>query len=207
MCGGFVTTMTGREKIIEYAKGRKLFRASEMERELGLSRMYIWRLVQEGQLEKVGRGIYTLAGTEYNQNQSILEVATRVPNGVICLISALRFHDLTTQNPFEVWIAIERNSWIPRTHGVRLRVFTFSENVYRVGIEIQNIEGIDVKVYSPAKTIADCFYYQKTVGLDVCIEALRDAWRQRKVTMDDLYHYAEVRRVKRTMVPYLNTLS
>jgi predicted transcriptional regulator of viral defense system len=90
---------------------------------------------------------------------------------------------------------------------VRLRVFSFSPKVYEAGIEIHTIDGVTVKVYSPAKTIADCFYYQKTVGLDVCIEALRDAWRSRKVTMDDLFHFARIRNVKGTILPYLNTLS
>lgn len=203
----FRNSMTGREKVLEYAQSRKVFRGTEVERELGLSRMYIWRLVQEGQLERVGRGLYALAGADYGENQSILEVAAKVPNGILCLISALRFHELTTQNPFEVWIAIERGSWIPTMDTVRLRVFSFSPNVYEAGIETHTIDGVEVKVYSPAKTIADCFYYQKAVGLDVCIEALRDAWRQRKVTMDDLFHFAEVRNVKGTMLPYLNTLT
>ena len=199
--------MTGREKLLKYAKERKLFRASDVEHELGLSRVYISRLVKEDLLERVGYGLYALAGTEFNENQSILEVAAKVPNGVLCLLSALRFHDLTTQNPFEIWIAIERNTWIPRMDTVRLRVFSFSPKVYETGVEAHTINGVEVKVYSPAKTVADCFYYKSTVGLDVCIEALRDAWRSRKVTMDDLFRFAEIRNVKGTMLPYLNTLS
>ncbi|MBK8467523.1 MAG: type IV toxin-antitoxin system AbiEi family antitoxin domain-containing protein [Chloracidobacterium sp.] len=199
--------MNGREKLLEYAKTRKIFRASDVEHELGLSRMYISRLVKEGHLERVGYGLYALVGTEFNENQSILEVAAKAPNGVLCLLSALRFHDLTTQNPFEVWIAVERDSWIPKMDTVRLRPFRFSPRVYEAGIETHTIDGVQVKVYSPAKTIADCFYYQRTVGLDVCLEALRDAWHSRKVRMDELIHYAEVRNVKGTMLPYLNTLS
>lgn len=199
--------MTGREKLLEYAKRRKIFRASDFEHELGLSRMYISRLVKEGQLERVGYGLYALTGTEFNENQSNLEVAAKVPNGILCLLSALRFHDLTTQNPFEVWIAIERDTWIPKMDTVRLRVFSFSPRVYDAGIETHTIDGVEVKVYSPAKTIADCFYYQRTVGIDVCIEALRDAWRSRKATMDELFHFAKIRNVKGTMLPYLNTLS
>lgn len=200
-------SMTGREKLIEYANTRKIFRASDVARDIGLSRMYISRLVKEGQLERVGYGLYALAGIEFNENQSLLEVAAKVPNGVLCLLSALRFHELTTQNPFEVWIAIERDTWIPKMDAVRLRVFTFSPKVYGSGIEKHTIGGVEVKVYSPAKTIADCFYYRKTVGLDVCIEALRDAWRSRKVTMDELFNFAKIRNVKGTMLPYLNTLS
>jgi len=197
----------GRQKLLEYAKTRKLFRASDVERELGLSRMYISRLVKDGKIERIGYGLYTLEGSDFDENQSILEVATKVPNGVICLLSALRFHDLTTQNPFEVWFAMERSTWIPKVDTVGLRVFSFSPKVYEAGVETHVISGVTVKVYSPAKTIADCFYYQKTVGLDVCLEALRDAWNARKVTMEELFHFAQIRNVKGTMLPYLNTLS
>jgi predicted transcriptional regulator of viral defense system len=198
--------MTGRQKLLEYANKRKIFRASDVEHELGLSRMYISRLVKEGLLERVGYGLYSLAGTEFNENQTILEVAAKFPNSVLCLLSALRFHDLTTQNPFEVWIAIERDTWMPKMDTVRLRVFSFSPKVYDAGIETHIIDGVEVKVYSPAKTIADCFYHQRTVGLDVCIEALRDGWSSRKVTMEELFHFATIRNVNGTMRPYLNTL-
>jgi len=199
--------MTGREKILEYAKQRKVFRASEVEHELGLSRMYLTRLMEEGRLERVGYGLYSLPGNDPIAEQSIVEVAAKVPAAVICLLSALRFHDLTTQNPFEVWIAIPRFVRYPQTVPSRTRVFRFARSVYEPGIELHRLDGIDLKVYSPAKTIADCFYYQRKVGLDVCIEALRDAWRQRKVTMDELYHFAEVRNVKGKILPYLNTLT
>lgn len=203
----FRNIMTGREKILEYAKERKIFRASEVEHNLGLSRMYLTRLMQEGRLERVGYGLYSLPDNDAIAEQSIIEVAAKVPSAVICLLSALRFHDLTTQNPFEVWIAIPRFVRYPQAVPSRTRVFRFARSVYEAGIELHRVEGIDLKVYSAAKTIADCFYYQKKVGLDVCIEALRDAWRQRKVTMDDLYHFAMIRNVKGTMLPYLNTLT
>lgn len=199
--------MTGREKIIEYAKQRKVFRASEVEQNLGLSRMYLTRLIEEGRLERVGYGLYSLPDNDTIAEQSIVEVAAKVPSAVICLLSALRFHELTTQNPFEVWIAIPRFVRYPQAVPSRTRVFRFARGVYDPGIETHSIEGVEVKVYSPAKTIADCFYYQKTVGLDVCLEALREAWRQRKVTMDELYHFAAVRNVKGTILPYLHTLS
>ncbi len=199
--------MTGREKILEYAKRRKVFRASEIEHELGLSRMYLTRLMEEGRLERVGYGLYSLPDDQANAERSIVEVAAKIPSAVICMLSALRFHDLTTQNPFEVWIAIPRSVRYPQAIPSRTRVFRFARSVYEPGIEYHPIEGIDLKVYSPAKTIADCFYYRRIIGLDVCLEALRDAWRARKVTMDELYDFAEIRNVKGTMLPYLNTLS
>jgi predicted transcriptional regulator of viral defense system len=131
----FRNSMTGREKILEYAKKRKIFRASEVERELHFSRMYIWRLLQEGLLERVGYGLYSLKGTDFTETQSILEVATKVPTGVLCLISALRFHDLTTQNPFAIWVAIPRAARIPKIETTRARVFRFAKKVYEAGIE------------------------------------------------------------------------
>lgn len=199
--------MTGKEKLLEFAGKKKIFRAIEVEQELNLSRMYISRLVQEGKLVKVGYGLYSLPDTDFDEAQSFLEVAVKVPNGVLCLLSALRFHLLTTQNPFEVWLAIERDSYIPKVETVQTRIFRFAPSVYQAGIESHIIEGVEVKVYSAAKTVADCFYYQKTVGLDVALEALRDAWRTRQATMDELYHFAKIRRVDKTMMPYLNTLN
>ena len=199
--------MTGRQKLIDYAKTRKIFRVSDIQRDLGLSRMYVSRLVDERQIERIGYGLYALSDAEFDENQSIVEVATKVQNGVLCLLSALRFHDLTTQNPFEIWIAIKRDSWVPKMNTVRLRVFSFSPRVYDEGIEKHTISGVEVKVYSPAKTIADCFYYRKTVGLDVCLEALREAWHKQMVTMDELVRFSEIRNVKGTIGPYLNTLT
>jgi len=199
--------MTGKEKLFEFAQKRKIFRASDVEKELSLPRTYLARLVAEGLLERVGYGLYSLAGDDFNEAQSFLEVAARVPNGVLCLLSALRFHLLTTQNPFEVWLAIERDSHIPKVETVQTRIFRFAPSVYHIGIENHIVEGVTIKVYSAAKTVADCFYYQKTVGLDVAIEALQDAWRKRKVTMDEIYHFAKIRRVDKTMMPYLNTLN
>ena len=203
----FRNRMTRREKIMKYANQRKVFRGSDAEKELQISRMYIWRLVQEGLLERVGYGLYTRKGTDFTETQSILEVAAKVPAAVLCLISALRFHGLTTQNPIAIWIAIPRFARSPKIETTMVRTFRFAEKMYDAGIESYMIEGVEVKVYSAAKTIADCFYYQKVVGLDVALEGLRDAWRSRKVTMDELYHFAEVRNVKSVMLPYLNTLA
>lgn len=198
--------MTGKEKLREFAAKKKTFRASEVERELNLPRTYLSRAVEEGLLERVGYGLYSLADGDFNQAQSWIEVAAKVPKGVLCLLSALAFHELTTQNPFEVWLAIPRDSHRPKIETVQARIFRFTPKVYEAGIETRVIGGVEVKAYSAAKTIADCFYYQKTVGLDVAIEAMRDAWRKRKATMDELYHFAKVRNIKNVMLPYLNTL-
>ncbi len=198
--------MTGKEKILETAKNKKVFRAGDVDLPPSHTHRYLARLVEEGSVERIGYGLYSLAGGDFTEKQSLFEVAARVPAGVFCLLSALQFHELTTQNPFEVWLAIPRNSHIPKIESVRARIFRFAPKFYKAGIEAHTIDGVEVKVYSAAKTVADCFYFQKTVGLDVALEALRDAWRTRKATMDELYHFAEVRRVKSVMIPYLNTL-
>lgn len=198
--------MTGKEKILEFAGKKKTFRASEVQQELDLPRTYLSRLVEEGSLERVGYGLYSLADGDFNQAQSWIEVAVKVPKGVLCLLSALAFHELTTQNPFEVWLAVPRDAHRPKIEFVQTRVFRFAPRVYEAGIETHVIGGVEVKVYSAAKTVADCYYYRNTVGLDVALEALRDAWRKRLATMDELYHFAEVRNIKNVMLPYLNTL-
>ena len=198
--------MTNKEKILKFAEKKKVFRPIEAEKELSISWMDIHRLVKDGKLVKVGYGLYSLSDNDFTEYQSYIEVAAKVPNGVLCLLSALAFHELTTQSPFEVWLAIPRDSRIPKVDTVQTRIFRFSPKVYSAGIKTHTIEGVEVKVYLAAKTIADCFYHQKTVGLDVALEALRDAWRQHKATMDELYHFSKVRNIKNVMMPYLNTL-
>jgi len=199
--------MTPKERLLEFAREKKVFRASDAEKAAAVSRVYLNRLVKDGKLSKAGYGLYRLAENNFSEMQDILEVAVKVPKGVLCLLSALRFHDLTTQNPFEVWLAIEQNQRIPKVETVPVRFFRFAPKVYEAGIETHLIDGVEVKVYSAAKTVADCFRYQRTVGFDVAIEALRDVWEKRKATMDELYHFSEVRNIKNKMMPYLRTLT
>jgi len=147
-----------------------------------------------------------LPDTEIDEHHSLAEIAKRVPHGVICLLSALRFHEMTTQAPFEVWVAIDPKAHLPRDYGVPVRVVRFSGQVLREGITTHTIEGVDVPIYSPAKTVADCFRYRNKVGLDVAIEALRDCRRQQKCDYDELWHYAIVCRVAQVMKPYLEVM-
>jgi predicted transcriptional regulator of viral defense system len=125
---------------------------------------------------------------------------------VFCLLSALRFHDLTTQSPHDVWIAIGPKAWRPRVDGPKIRVFRFSGAALTEGVETHTIEGVTVKVYGVAKTVADCFKFRNKVGLDVALEALRESWRERRASMDDLWLYAKVCRVSNVMRPYLEGL-
>ena len=198
--------LTPKERLLEFARENKFFRARDAEAQADVSRVYLQRLLREGKLVKTARGLYSLAGGDFTETRDALEVTARVPKGVLCLLSALRFHDLTTQNPFEIWLAIERGQRVPKVENVPVRVFRFAPKVYEAGIETHIIEGAEIKVYSAAKTVADCFRYQREVGFDVALEALRDAWTKRKATMDELYHFAEVRNIKNKMLPYLKTL-
>lgn len=198
--------MDAKSKILEFAERRSFFRASEAERCLKVSRVYLKRLIEEGKIVKTARGLYSLPQKNPGEMHDWIEAAAKAPNAVFCLLSALKFHGLTTQNPFELWIAIRQNRRPPKIENIPIRVFRFSEKVFQAGIEKHEIGGLEIKVYSAAKTIADCFRYQREVGFDVALEALRDAWAKRKATMDELYHFAELRNVKNKMLPYLKTL-
>ena len=149
-----------------------------------ISRQYLLRLERRGRLQKVGRGLYMTSESHLPEHHSLVEACKRVPRGIICLLSALRFHNLTTQAPFEVWIAIDDKAWLPKVDNPRLRVVRFSGEALTAGIEEHVIEHVNVRIYGPAKTVADCFKYRNKIGLDVALEALRDCWRQRRATMD-----------------------
>ena len=172
----------------------------------GLPRDYLWRLYRGGQLERLERGLYAFPDGGATENRGLVMAAKRVPRSVVCLLSALRYHGLTTQDPFEVWLAVERGARLPRGGYPPLRPFVFSPSVFHAGIEEHDIEGVTVRVYSPAKTVADCFRYRNKIGSDVALEALRDCWRQRRATMDEIWHAAEVCRVANIMRPYLESL-
>jgi predicted transcriptional regulator of viral defense system len=136
----------------------------------------------------------------------LAEVCKRAPSGVICLISALSFHEMTTQIPHFAYLAIAEKAHAPRIETVDVRVFRFSGDAFTQGIERRVVDGVEVRVYNPAKTVADCFKHRNKIGLDVAIEALRDCLVQRKATIDDLVHYAAVCRVDRVMKPYLEAM-
>ena len=141
------------------------------------------------------------------EHHSLAEAAKRVPNGIICLISALRFHDLTTQAPHEVWIAISVKARRLRVDYPPLRIARFSGPSLDYGVTTKKVEGVAVRVFNPAKTVADCFKYRNKIGLDVALEALRDCYRRRKATMDELWKAARVCRVGRVMQPYLESVA
>lgn len=161
------------------------------------------RLWRAGELARIGRGLYELTGYDVTEHHSLVEVARRVPHGVVCLLSALVFHDLTTQFAHGVWIAIDPKARLPKPEGVKLRVVRFSGPALTEGVESHVIEGTTVRVFSVAKTVADCFKFRNKTGLDVALEALHDGWRARRFSMDELRHYAKVCRVANVMRPYI----
>ena len=159
-----------------------------------------------GKLERVGRGIYSLPNQAVSENRSLAEVAIRVPRGVICLVSALRVHDIGTQAPHEIWLAIPHRMLSPRLDKPALRVIRMSGPSLTEGIDRLKVDGVEVSVFNAAKTIADCFKFRNKIGLDVALEALKNARAQRKASADDLWHFANICRVANVMRPYLEAI-
>jgi len=149
------------------------------------------------------RGFYQLAGAELSAAHSLAEAAEAAPKGVIALLSALQFHGLTTQTPHEVWVLLPSKAWTPKNPPVTLRIIRASGQSLTVGVERHVIDGVSVPITVPAKTVADCFKYRSKIGLDVALEALRDALRKKRATADDIWRYAQIDRVSNVMRPYL----
>jgi predicted transcriptional regulator of viral defense system len=193
-------------EVLKIARKAGIVRPRDLARQ-GIPSVYLRRLHRRGLLAQSGRGLYTLPGADLTANWSLAEAAKRVPHGVVCLLSALRFHVLTTQVPFEVWLALDRKARAPSSGSPPLRIVRMSGRALTAGAEEQRIEGVTVRLFNAAKTVADCFKYRNKIGLDVALEGLREAWRQRRATMDELWRYAQVCRVARVMRPYLESLA
>ena len=200
-----MTGTTETERIVALLGQAEVVRARELSAQ-GVHPMTLQRLIEKGIIEREGRGLYRLVGTEVSEHYSLLQAAKRVPQGVICLLSALRFHQLTTQKPFEVWLMLERGARRPAVDTPPLRIHYLSGAAFRAGVEEHLQEGVTLRVYSPAKTVADCFKFRYKIGMDVALEALRETLRQRRATVDDIWRYAELCRVARVIYPYLEAL-
>lgn len=193
------------QNLLDMTKARGLIRARDLA-DLEIPRQYLSIACKRGLLERLDRGLYSIPGAIQSEHRSLAEVCKLVPHGVICLLSALQFHGLTTQNPFKVWLAIGESKEIPRISLVRLRIARFSPQSLRAGVEKHSVDGVEIRVFSAAKTVADCFKYRNKIGVDVATEALRDYLRLRKGTIDELIEYARVCRVEKVMEPYLEAL-
>ena len=189
-------------RVLQLMRRAGIVRSRDLE-QAGVSRTRLRRLCDRGLLERVGRGLYRLPGAPLTERHDLAEATRRAPGGVICLLSALRFHGLTTQNPFEVWMAIDRKAWRPQVAHPPLRLFYLSGRSLTEGVEEHTISGVTVRVFSPAKTVADCFKFRNKIGTDVAVEALREYRRTRPKQLDALWRFAEVDRVTRVIRPYL----
>jgi predicted transcriptional regulator of viral defense system len=194
--------MNREQQVLNLAEIKGIIRAEDVEA-AGISRNYLYLLYREKQLDKVASGLYVLPGTPVTEHAALTWIAKRVPHAIIGLLSALNYHELTTQIPHEVWIAIPRGSWKPDIDYPPLNLTYVSGPAYSFGIQEHVLNGVPVKIYSPAKTVADCFKFRRKIGLDVAIEALREVWRSRKATIDELTDAAEIDRVSKVMRPYL----
>jgi predicted transcriptional regulator of viral defense system len=198
--------LTNTERLLKIASKMGVIRSRDLLHH-GIAREYLRRAQRQGLLTRVSRGIYVANEAPITENHSLVEAFKRTPGGVICLLSALRFHDLTTQSPSEVWMAIGERARIPKPHGPRLRIVRFSEKTRRFGVERHPIEGISLPIFSVPKTVADCFKYRNKIGLDVALEALRESRRKKKASTEQLWEAAKVCRVANVMRPYLESTS
>jgi predicted transcriptional regulator of viral defense system len=174
---------------------------------LGYSRMYLAQLLKQGLVRKISRGIYATPQRKESEFSSFAEIASKQPKALVCLVSALSFHGLTTQAPHEVWIAIGNKDRIPTMSYPPLRVVRFGGETLTEGVASHTMDGVEVKVTNVAKTIADCFKFRNKIGLDIALEALKEAVQSKRVTMDELWHYSQLCRVHNVMRPYLEGLA
>jgi predicted transcriptional regulator of viral defense system len=193
------------QKIMHYIREHGMVRPRDIEG-IGLPREYLVRLHRQGKLNRSGRGIYTVPDANVTERHSYAEVAKHVPEAVVCLLSALAFHEITTQSPPSVWIALRKGARKPVLPSPSLRIVRLSGPSLTEGIENHQVEGVPVRVYSAAKTVADCFKFRNKIGLDVAIEALKDCLRQKKASINEVYRYAKICRVSNVIRPYMEAL-
>ncbi|MBU3593312.1 AbiEi antitoxin N-terminal domain-containing protein [Polynucleobacter sp. 71A-WALBACH] len=195
-----------RSTILDLARQRGILRSRELD-ELGLSRTALSRLVESGAILRLSRGLYTLPNREISEHATLAEVAMKYPGAIFCLLSALQLHGVSTQTPHQVWIAIDNKARAPKMDYPPLKVIRFSGDALESGVQDMVVDGVvHIPVTNLEKTIADCFKFRNKIGLDVAIEALQEAWRTKRVTMDGLWNFARICRVSNVMRPYLESL-
>ena len=193
------------QKVLKIVRKKGLITSRELSQQ-GIHSQILTRLVREGAIERITRGQYREPNSQITEHHTLAVVSRAVPEGVICLLSSLSFHGIGTEIPSKIWLAVDRRSRRPSVGYPPLRIVRFSGEAFTEGVEIHRIEGQAVKVYGIAKTIADLFKYRNKIGLDVALEALREAWRDRRFTMDEMDLYARICRVQRVITPYLEAL-
>lgn len=197
---------TQASRLLRYVRSHGIVRPRDLEA-VGVDRRVLKRLLDRGELMRRSRGVYTVPDHEPTRHTGLAEVCARGPRGTVCLISALDFHELTTQVAHAVWIMIDRSGRRPKIDRPSIRIIYASGQALTAGVQIHEIEGVRVPVTTPAKTVADCFKYRDHVGRDVAVEALRDCLRQRKATPARIYEMAKIDRVTRVVRPYIEALT
>ena len=173
---------------------------------MGIHPSTLYDMRDAGSLEMVSRGVYRLTDAEPLGNPDLVTVATRIPNGVICLISALAFHEITTQIPHEIYVALQRGAEKPRLNHPPIKIYRFSGQAFTDGVERHELDGVSVRIYNMEKTLADCFKFRNKIGLDTAVEAVRFYRERRRVNVDALMHFAKICRVENVMRPYLEAI-
>ncbi len=203
-CRRFITVAkkSKTQQVLDIARQLKVIRTRDLTRR-GIPPIYLRRLYQRGLLQQFSRGLYVLPESDQTEHHHLAQACKRVPQGVVCLLSALRFHGLTTQAPFEIWLAIDQKSRAPKKGHPPIRIVRMSGITLKSGVEQHTIENVPVRVFGQAKTVADCFKFRNKIGLDVALEALRGYRRKHRGGMDELWRYAKICRVTAVMRPYL----
>ena len=201
-----MVTVTETDQTLALVKRLGLVRPKDLNQH-GIPVIYLRRLLHRGELVQPARGVYAVTGHEPTLHHSLAMVSKRIPRGVVCLLSALAYHDIGTQLPSVVWLAIDQRSRPLVTTDLPAKIVRFSAQSLVEGVEEHSVEGVTVRITNPAKTVADCFKFRNKVGLDIALEALRDAWRKRKVTMVELDRFAATNRMTNVMRPYLEMLT
>jgi predicted transcriptional regulator of viral defense system len=200
------SAVTHTQKVLQLVRRNGWLRASDLA-DAGVPRVMLTRMAASGLLERAARGLYRLPDSGSSEHEGLVTVASKVPQAVVCLLSALQFHGLTTQLPWQVWFAMPRGSHVPRLEYPPIRMVQFTGEAYTQGIETHERDGVKLHVYSVAKTVADCFKHRNKIGMDVALEALKDARAQGRASFDDLWRCAKVCRVSNVMRPYMEAVA
>ncbi|KXB06709.1 hypothetical protein AKJ54_01175 [candidate division MSBL1 archaeon SCGC-AAA382K21] len=196
--------MSKMKKVLELVEEKGIIRPKDLQEE-GLPKKYIYRLYDQGKLEKIDRGLYKLAGKSFSENEMMLSVARKSPDAAFCLLTALRFYEMTTQNPHQIWVAIHHKDKEPSIN-VPLKVVRMTGKSLKGGIEKREVDNVPIRVFNPAKTVADCFKFRNKIGLEVALEALREYKSKDMGTMSELWEFAKVDRVQNVIQPYAESM-
>ena len=195
---------TSTDQILSLVRTQGVIRPRDLAAR-NIATVVLTRMVKNGSLVRIARGLYALPDRQASEYASLGEVAVKYPQGIICLLSALRFHELGTQSPYEVWLAIPNKARPPVLEYPPIRIVRFSGAALTEGVETHLIDGVPVRITSVERTVADCFKFRNKIGMDVALEALREAWRDKKITMNELWRFAKVNRVTNIIRPYLES--